>query len=136
MKFKINFYKIKENFCKSFYETCMKIAMEHRINCKGFQVNLEDNENFDRTSYKLIRLDFTIIPSSTSTSRLTLLNRLTPNRFVLLVKMTVVNINSGKFFPWKIYSEKQLFGKLDCGKYPTVICIRKNWFRSKGYSKK
>ncbi len=64
--FKINFYKVNENFCKSFYETYMKITREYWINCEKFQVNLEDNENLDRTSYQLIRSDFSIVSSNMS----------------------------------------------------------------------
>ncbi len=60
MKFKINFYKIKENSCKSFYEMYMKITREYWISCKEFQVNLEDNENFDRTLHKLMWSHFNI----------------------------------------------------------------------------
>ncbi len=41
MKFKINFYKIKKNFCKSFYKIFMKIAREYWINSEEFQVKVE-----------------------------------------------------------------------------------------------
>ncbi len=54
----------RTSFIKSFYITYRKITKEYRISCKDFQVNLKDNENVDKTLYKLMRSDFSIIPSN------------------------------------------------------------------------
>ncbi len=38
----MNFCRIKENVCNSFYKTFTKITGEYRINCKEFRVTLKD----------------------------------------------------------------------------------------------